>query len=145
MGSLQEPPFSDQSATSARRFLIVDDDPLVRELFADVLSDLGDVDLAADGVEALAWLHRARYDLILSDVEMPRLDGCGFFEAAVAEQPEIAKAFVFVTASGDTPSRSRFFRRRRLPVLHKPVRVSELACYVQHRLDAAGAPVRQDP
>jgi CheY-like chemotaxis protein len=139
MGSLNDRATTSRSPSTERRFLIVDDDQLVRELFANVLSALGRVDVAADGIEALAWLSRAHYDLILSDVDMPRLDGCGFFETAVAEQPDLVKAFVFITARGDAEARLRFFRSKGLPVLYKPIRVDELEWFVQGKLITAAS------
>jgi DNA-binding response OmpR family regulator len=63
------------------RVLIVDDDPAVLELVADLLAGEGfAVSRAGDGVEALAAAERERPDLVVSDVWMPRLDGLGLAE-----------------------------------------------------------------
>lgn len=66
-----------QTAGSLRpRVLIVDDDPFQRELITHVLTDLGyDAESAADGLSALAALHRHPPDLVLMDVLMPRMSG----------------------------------------------------------------------
>ena len=59
-----------------RRVLVVDDSPIVRELVADMLHGVGlDVAMAEDGAAALRALEAAPADLVLSDVEMPGMDG----------------------------------------------------------------------
>jgi chemotaxis protein histidine kinase CheA len=59
-----------------RRVLVVDDSPIVRELVADMLHGVGlDVAMAEDGAAALRVMESAVPDLVLSDVEMPGMDG----------------------------------------------------------------------
>lgn len=58
--------------------LVVDDEPGVRETVAALLEDEGyNVSHASDGVEALTAIEDRAFDLVLSDVRMPRLDGPG--------------------------------------------------------------------
>jgi PAS domain S-box-containing protein len=58
------------------RILLADDDPINREITSMLLAAPGcSVDGAVDGVEAVAKAERGRYDLILMDMQMPRLDG----------------------------------------------------------------------
>ncbi len=58
------------------RILVVDDSVSTREIERNILESYGyKVDLAGDGVEALETLDKAPYDLIVTDVEMPRMDG----------------------------------------------------------------------
>lgn len=69
-------PFSNGNAHKRLRVLIVDDDPLSRELLTDCLEPLGlNIDQAHDGLEALSVLQQARPDLMLVDIQMPRMDG----------------------------------------------------------------------
>jgi len=88
------------------RVLVVDDDPMFR---ADVRSMLqavaSDVAEAADGVQALAQLRRDRFDLVLLDLMMPRLDGAGVLTAMAAD-PELRDVPVVVITSAD-PSRAQ--------------------------------------
>jgi len=63
------------------RVLVVDDETTLRDLIADALREPGyEVQTAANGVEALALLHRWLPDVIVLDLMMPRLDGTGFSE-----------------------------------------------------------------
>ncbi|MBN2015745.1 response regulator [Candidatus Dojkabacteria bacterium] len=59
-----------------RRVLIVDDEPDLRMMFKDILGTFGyELDEASDGVECLEKLKKGKYDLILLDLMMPRMDG----------------------------------------------------------------------
>lgn len=58
------------------RILVVDDEPMVRFLLTHFLEEEGHiVDGAVDGVEALELLRQNAYDLLITDVHMPRLSG----------------------------------------------------------------------
>jgi CheY-like chemotaxis protein len=68
----------DSSATfqSTPTVLVVEDEPAVREVVADLLQDAGyAVRQASDGLQAIDQLEVDNVDLVLSDVRMPRLDG----------------------------------------------------------------------
>jgi CheY-like chemotaxis protein len=59
-----------------KKILIVDDEPDLRMMFKDILSTFGyDLQEAADGVECLEKLSHEKYDLILLDLMMPKMDG----------------------------------------------------------------------
>src|SRR5207302_2364828 len=60
--------------------LVVDDDLELANVLAAALRAVGhEVEIAANGVDALAALERGRFDVILSDVRMPKLDGPGLY------------------------------------------------------------------
>jgi len=104
-----------------RRVLVVDDEPAIVELVTNVLDDQGwRVDVASGGRAALECLQQTRYDLVLSDVRMPEGDGADFYRAAVAQQKELARRFLFMT--GDTANEDawRVLQSTRAPVLSKP-------------------------
>ena len=62
--------------TSRVSLLLVEDNPINREVATDLLSTASlDIDIARDGVEALDAVNRRQYDIILMDVQMPRMDG----------------------------------------------------------------------
>lgn len=68
--------------TRDARILIVDDDDILRGLHEAVLSNAGyGTNSAADGEEALAMLASGDFDLVLTDCNMPRLDGLGLVRA----------------------------------------------------------------
>ncbi|MBL8489869.1 MAG: response regulator, partial [Rhodocyclaceae bacterium] len=61
---------------ASRPILLVEDDPINREVTLGLLEDAGlTADTAEDGIEALAMVEAKAYDLILMDMQMPRMDG----------------------------------------------------------------------
>ncbi|HEX8986549.1 MAG TPA: ATP-binding protein [Rhodocyclaceae bacterium] len=59
-----------------RRLLLVEDDPINREIALELLGDVGlEVDFAVDGEQAVAKAAAVAYDIILMDMQMPRVDG----------------------------------------------------------------------
>lgn len=64
------------------RVLVVDDDPDIRRMLEDVLTDEGhQVRVASNGREALAFVEHQSVDLILLDLMMPVMDGPAFYQA----------------------------------------------------------------
>jgi CheY-like chemotaxis protein len=64
------------------RILVVDDEPMVRFLLVRFLEEEGHtVDEAADGADALEQLNRRAYDLLITDVHMPRMSGIDLVRA----------------------------------------------------------------
>lgn len=71
-----------------RLILLVEDDADLRSLYADVLTEAGhDVLTAIDGTEALAMLPAGPFDLVISDVAMPKMDGRSLAEAVRRQAP----------------------------------------------------------
>ena len=64
-----------------RRCLVVDDEPALLDLVQDILEGAGYiVETVTSGIEALALLKERRFDLIISDIRMPEIDGFQFLE-----------------------------------------------------------------
>src|SRR5437762_9453644 len=87
----------DDKKPSPDRILLVDDDTTVRESLAEVLVSEGfHVAPASDGQNAIEVMSRERIDLVLLDLNMPRLNGWDTFEKLIASHPLIP--IVIVTA-----------------------------------------------
>jgi CheY-like chemotaxis protein len=81
----------------AKKILVVDDEALLREIVASCLADAGfTVAEAAAGDEAIAWLTNHEADLMILDIQMPRVDGWG----VLAHIATMARAPRVVVASG---------------------------------------------
>ncbi|MBI2400361.1 MAG: response regulator [Deltaproteobacteria bacterium] len=105
------------------KILVVDDDETMREVCSEVLASEGyDVSVAAGGWEALGLIG-LKWDLIITDFNMPGLDGAGFYEAAVSRIPEISDKFIFMT--GDMAS-ARVIEKMNGRLVKKPFRVRDL-------------------
>jgi two-component system NtrC family sensor kinase len=115
--------------------LVVDDEPEMANLLAEMLtSDGHQVEIAANGNEALAKSRQRAYDLIFSDIRMPELDGPGFYQQLTQQHPELRGRFVFVT--GDTLGHETraFLERVGAPGLHKPFTPEEVRQVAQRLL-----------
>ncbi len=115
------------SAGVKRKILVVDDYDVMRTCCVELLAAAGyDADAAINGMEALERLRGSVYDLVISDVSMPVLDGIGLYAAVEKEYPYLAGRFVFF--SGDIPqdeaSRAVFARASNM-VLKKPFKPAE--------------------
>lgn len=72
-----------------KRVLIVEDDPDVRSIMCLMLCEAGyNVYEACDGLEAVEALKRRRYDAVLTDYHMPRMDGLELLDLASAMWPD---------------------------------------------------------
>jgi len=76
-----------EQARQRKRILVVDDSITVRELERQLLQSRGfDVDVAVDGMDGWNAIRGGHYDLVVSDVDMPRLDGIGLISLIKADQ-----------------------------------------------------------
>jgi two-component system chemotaxis sensor kinase CheA len=88
-----------RATATRRRVLVVDDALMVRELQRSILQRAGfDVSLASDGSQALARLAEEPSDLVLTDVEMPVMDGFALTEA-IRARPALANIPVLILSS----------------------------------------------
>ena len=75
-----------KQARRRKRILVVDDSITVRELERQLLQSRGfDVDVAVDGMDGWNAIRGGQYDLVVSDVDMPRLDGIGLVSLIKAD------------------------------------------------------------
>src|SRR5467141_3315565 len=107
--------------------LVVDDMPANRELLEGHLDDLGyDVRQARDGVEALEAVAAEEPDLVLLDIDMPRLDGIAVCERLKAHPVRRLIPIVILTASSDRETRLRGIAAGADDFLSKPFDAKEL-------------------
>jgi len=91
------------------RVPVVDDEPHVAGVLTDLPRAQGaHVEAASGGREALERLERAEYDIILSDVRMPGLDGPALYKVLGATHPQLLSRFVFLTGDTVNPESSEF-------------------------------------
>lgn len=109
------------------QILVVDDDPLITQWLADSLAAEGhEVAVAGNGRTALAQLERGSYDLILSDLRMPELDGIALYLLLERERPQTARRMLFLTGNADVAEYRDFLAEKRDRTVTKPVDLIEL-------------------
>jgi two-component system chemotaxis sensor kinase CheA len=97
-----------ETAARRRRLLVVDDSATIRALEKSILEAAGyDVAVAADGQEAWQLLLETGADLVVSDVEMPRMDGFMLTEAIRASRQFRDLPVVLVTAMETEADKAR--------------------------------------
>jgi two-component system NtrC family sensor kinase len=140
-------PDSDARAPTKRlRVLVVDDEPHILHYMRATLEAWGHLTfVASDGEEALALASREPYDLVISDLRMPRLGGREFYEALARLRPTMAERVVFSTGDtvrGDTLA---FLETLDRPYLHKPFSLAELRSLLSEvARDSGPYPLRRD-
>jgi len=110
-----------------RAVLVAEDEAPMRQTIRDVLVSYGcDVDVASDGAEAIGRIGERRYDLVVSDIKMPKATGYDVFAAVKSRCPETP--VILITAFGYDPSHSILRARQEglSAVLMKPFRAEEL-------------------
>jgi two-component system response regulator MprA len=116
----------------AGKILIVEDDTITRRNLSVLLSDEGyDVDQAGDGVQALEIIAEQPFDLVLSDIVMPRMDGLKLLQELQFVAPQmpvmIMTSYVSDTLSSVPAGAAEFIR--------KPFVLDDLLFKVQRALD----------
>ncbi|TPI36684.1 response regulator [Mesorhizobium sp. B3-1-6] len=113
------------------KLLIVEDDESVRTLAARALERDGhNVTIATDGAQGLDMIRQARggYDLVVSDIRMPEMDGIEMATAAAREFPTMR--IVLMTGYADQRERAEELNGIILDVVQKPFTLAEIRARV---------------
>ena len=121
------------------RILVVDDDRTTRHVLSKVLTSAGfTTSMAKDGVEALKVLRSRRFDLLLLDVWMPRMNG---LDLLAQLRKRKSRPRVVVMTSDDAPETLlKAVREQAFKYVHKPVESPELLQTVRDALKAPDVP-----
>jgi len=121
------------------RILVVDDDRATRHVLRQVLTKAGfSATVAKDGVEALKALRHRRFDLLLLDVWMPRMNGLDLLERLRTRK---TRPRVVVMTSDDAPETMlEAVRQQAFTYVHKPITSVELLRTVREALESADLP-----
>ncbi|HET9909095.1 MAG TPA: response regulator [Anaerolineales bacterium] len=119
------------------RILVVDDDPKVLFMLRESLEKLGNgygIATAADGQQALVKAQNQPFDLIISDVKMPGIDGIQLVE--MIRSLNIETMLIWITALGCESLKAECERLSVSSCLQKPLRISEIRDAVQAALSS---------
>jgi len=109
------------SGEAQRRALVVDDELELAETLARLLQGEGfDVAVAVGGAAAIDQLKDEQFDLVLSDLRMPGVDGPELYAWVRAERPDLAKRIGFVTGDTLGPAAVHFLEEAGRPYIEKP-------------------------
>lgn len=133
-------PFAQVPSAKARApyrpsLLLVDDDPTLRRLFTAQLTQGGfDVEVAEDGVQALSIATARPFDCVISDLNMPRLDGWGLLEKLKTDQRTREVPVIVLSAQDDYREMLRIARAGAHDYLPKTGYASEVISRVMSLL-----------
>jgi DNA-binding response OmpR family regulator len=125
----------DSAAVVGASILIVEDEAALAAAITDALEDAGyAVQRAGDGEEALDCVKAGRFDLVICDLKMPRLDGPSFHRELAAASPELSRHVIFVTGDMAEAKTEKFLEESGCRWLAKPFRLADLLRAVKEEL-----------
>ena len=115
------------------RILVVDDEVAIRDLIKEVLQLAGfEVSTCEDGLTALNLIRREKFDLIILDVNLPKLDGFALLQKVRESAP--AQPIILISARTDKEDVTHGLRLGADDYIRKPFGIEELVLRVENRL-----------
>ena len=107
--------------------LVVDDEDNLRDVLVEVLRRDGhEVDSAVDGADGLRRAEERRYDLVVTDLRMPGLEGPELYRALRARYPEQPPRVIFMSANTGIDEYASFLAETGEPALEKPFNLADM-------------------
>ncbi|MFI5375077.1 MAG: response regulator, partial [Candidatus Rokuibacteriota bacterium] len=107
--------------------LVVDDEDNLRDVLVEVLKRDGhEVDSAADGAEGLRRAEERRYDLVVTDLRMPGLEGPELYRALRRRYPDDPPRVIFMSANTGIDEYASFLAETGEPALEKPFNLADM-------------------
>lgn len=124
-----------QTNDAIRRVLIVEDDAWVSRVIERVFSKAGyETRVAPNGEHALREIDDAPFDVMIADINMPRLDGRQLFEALFSSDRKVPGSILVVTSQSGGETRHWFERFPGVELQEKPISPRALLRWVENRL-----------
>ena len=125
-----------QPLIRSKNILVVDDEPDVAGVLTDLfVRDGHHVETAPNGAVALEKLRERAFDLIVSDLRMPDLDGPGFYHTLVERHPQLARRVIFVTGDALGEEAQKFLEQTSALTLSKPFSWEEIQQVIRQTLE----------
>lgn len=114
------------NTANQKRILVIDDDTMIRELMLSILKKNHYVDSADNGGMAFDKIKNDSYDLIISDLRMPGIDGFTLYQMLKEKQSGVEKKLIFTTGDTYDPKTKKFIEETKSTCLPKPFNVLDL-------------------
>ena len=127
----------EQTNTSRKSVLVVEDEPGIARICVRTLTAEGfQVDIAVNGEIGLDMWRKKNYDLCISDIRTPHMNGIELFQQLEDENPEAVKKFIFTTGDVLSANVKEFLNAIGRPYLPKPFTPDDLRAIVRKALVA---------
>jgi CheY-like chemotaxis protein len=127
----------EQENTIGKSVLVVEDEPGIARICVRTLTAEGfQVDVAVNGEIGLDMWRKKNYDLCLSDIRTPHMNGIELYQQLEKENPEAVKKFIFTTGDVLSAKVKEFLEETGMPYLPKPFTPEELRAIVRKALVA---------
>ena len=124
-----------------KEILVVDDEEMIVELYLQLLQALGhSIDTASTGLEALRKIEERDYDLVITDIKMPRMSGIQLYEKTMEIKPAMRRRFIFITGDMNSLTSKQFSTVTDNPCLLKPVNIEKIEATIREVLSANPTP-----
>ena len=120
--------------------LVVEDSPMMRQLIVFALGRIKDLHVteADDGVDGLRKLASARYDIILTDINMPIMDGLKLVKRVRSDPMHKETPIIIITTEGSTEDRQRALQLGANAYITKPIQAPQVIAKVKELLKMSG-------
>ena len=120
----------------ARIALVVEDSPTMRQLIVFALKRIRELDVveADDGVDALRKLAGGRFDIILTDINMPIMDGLKLVKRVRSDEVHKGVPIVIITTEGGEEDRQRALALGANAYITKPIQAPQVIAKVKELL-----------
>ncbi len=136
---------TDQSVKSAspsppagKRILVVDDEPVLLDLLIELLNKSGHKpDTAASGEEAFRKIRSGHYDLVITDVRMPLMNGIELYRRILVLRPDLEGRVIFITGDLLNEETARSLAQMSVRTVAKPIDASQMMAAIGETIQAA--------
>jgi DNA-binding NtrC family response regulator len=129
-----------QGNSNRKRVLVVEDEPVICRICHKTLTADGfEVDIAVNGLVAKKIVDGKSYDLCLSDIRTPEMNGIELFEYLELEHPELARKVIFTTGDVLSNNVDIFLKKAKRPFLPKPFTPDDLRKVIEEALNNKAA------
>ena len=120
--------------------LVVEDSPMMRQLLVFALSRVKNLEVteADDGVDGLRKLAGSKFDLILTDINMPIMDGLKLVKRVRSDPMHKDTPIIIITTEGSTEDRTRALQLGANAYITKPIQAPQVIAKVKELLKIEG-------
>ena len=122
-----------------KRVLIVEDNLSVARMLEALAMDQVEVIIARDGQEGISCIQQRHFDLIISEIDLPKMNGVEMYKQALEKNPNIGSRFIFFTGT-ENPEHLDFVRSTNTLMLPKPSPVKLICEKMNDVLDSTAVP-----